>query len=82
VIDHETYKAVHLVGNLAINRGENWPFESVIADLVERGVDEKHAWRELHSATANSTAISYLQMGRPETIIIHPDEGFEDDINT
>lgn len=27
----------------------------------------------------NSTAISYLQMGCPETIVVHPDEGFRDE---
>ncbi|MER5173826.1 CHAT domain-containing protein [Thioclava kandeliae] len=79
LIDHETHRAVHLAGNIAVNSGDDWPFETVITELSNRGVDEKRAWHELRSAMANSTAISYLQMGSPETIIVHPDEGFRDE---
>lgn len=79
LIDQETYLDVHLAGNTAINGDEQWPYETVIAELSRRGVDEKKAWHELRSATANSTAISYLQMGCPETIIVHPDEDFRDE---
>ncbi|WP_176086272.1 CHAT domain-containing protein [Martelella sp. HB161492] len=79
LIDQETYRAVHLAGNLAINGGDQWPYETVVAELSDRGIDEKRAWHELRSAIANSTAISYLQMGCPETIIVHPDDGFRDE---
>lgn len=79
MIDHETYVDVHLAGNMAINGGADWPFEVVISKLVELGVDEGLAKRELFAATANSTAISYLHLGRPETVIVHPNEEFADD---
>lgn len=79
LIDPETYEAVHLAGNMAINGGDEWPYETVVTELSNRGVDERRAWHELRSAMANSTAISYLQMGSPETIIVHPDEGFRDE---
>lgn len=79
MIDDEMYKAIHVSGNMAINGGDHWPFETVVADLVERGIDEKRAWHELRSAAANSTAISYIQMGRPETIIVHPNQRFSDE---
>ncbi len=79
IIDHDLCKKVHVKGNMQINGGKEWPFEKVIASLVDCGVDEKLAWRELQAATVNSTAISYLQLGRPETIIIHPDDGFPHD---
>lgn len=79
LIDHENYKAVHLAGNMAINGSDQWPYEKVVTELSKRGIDEKRAWHELRSAMVNSTAISYLQMGRPETIIVHPDEGFRDE---
>lgn len=79
LIDHKTYRAVHLAGNMAINGGDEWPYETVITELSNRGVDKKRAWHELRSAMANSTAISYLQMGCPETIIVHPNEGFRDE---
>ena len=78
IINSEAYHTIHLAGNMAINGGDEWPFETVIESLVEHGVDERLAWRELHAATANSTAISYLQLGRPETVIIHPNAGFAD----
>lgn len=74
-IDRNVYKLAHLHGNMSINTGQDSPFEDVIAFLMEHDVDEKLAKRVLRLATANSTAISYLQMGRPETIIVHPDEG-------
>lgn len=79
LIDHVTYKAIHVAGNMAINGRDDWPYETVITALSKHGVDEKRAWHELRSAVANSTAISYLQMGCPETIIVHPDEGFRDE---
>lgn len=76
IIDRKAYEAVHLSGNMAINSHEAWPFEVVIAELTKHGVDEQLAWRELVGAVANSTAISYLQLGRPETIMVHPEDGF------
>jgi len=79
MIDHEAYLAVHESGNLYINSVNDWPFEKVVSLLAEHGVDEKSAWRELRTSTANSTAISYLHLGRPETIIVHPDAGFRDE---
>jgi hypothetical protein len=79
IINHDAYHAVHLTGNMAINGLKDWPFETVIAKLADYGVDEKLAWRELRSATANSTAVSYLQIGRPETIIVHPEGGFPEE---
>ena len=82
IIDSEGYRKIHLAGNMSINSGEEWPFEKVISDLVEYGVDEKRASHELRSAVANSTAISYIQMGRPETIIVHPNEGFKEEVLT
>jgi hypothetical protein len=79
IIDRDAYESVHIAGNMAINGGENWPFEQVTESLLEHGVDERLAWRELHAATANSTAISYLQLGHPETAIVHPDELFAEE---
>lgn len=74
LIGDEAYNELHLVGSTAISSAAKWPFEAVIDDLVIRGIEEKRAWHELRSALSKSTAISYIQMGRPETIIIHPDD--------
>jgi hypothetical protein len=79
IIDPDAYRAVHVVGNLAINGLKDWPFEVIVSKLAEYGVEERTAWRQLAAATANSTAISYLQVGRPETIIVHPDKGFPEE---
>jgi hypothetical protein len=79
MIDHAAYRDVHLAGNMAINSLDDWPFEAVISELKKIGIEEKAAWRELHAATANSTAISYLQLGRPETIMVHSLEDYPKD---
>jgi len=79
VIDSAAYKEVHAAGNIAINALRDWPFEEVVGDLHRRGLDENMLWHELLGAAANSTAISYLQTGRPETIIVHPDEPFTEE---
>lgn len=80
LIDRDAYRAIHVAGNMAINGGDDWPYETIVKELSRHGVDEKRAWHELRSAAANSTAISYLSMGCPETIIVHPDEGFRDEV--
>lgn len=80
IIDHNGYQRIHLEGNIAINSGADWPFDIVIAKLVEEGIEEGLVLKELCSAAANSTAISYLHLGRPETIIIHPSEEFRKEI--
>lgn len=72
-LDDHKYHDIHLAGNVAINGGHPWPFEAVVEKLEELGLDRKRMLHELRSAAANSTAISYLQLGRSESIIIHPD---------
>jgi hypothetical protein len=79
LLDDQGYNTVHLAGNMSINTNQEWPFDTVIAEITKLGIDEKRAWVELQSAVANSTALSYIQLGRPETIIVHPDNGFVDE---
>ena len=74
ILDHQKYNEIHVAGNMAINSGHPWPFEAILDSLVGLGLDRKRMFHELRSAAASSTAISYLQLGRPESIIIHPDE--------
>ncbi|MGM5000124.1 CHAT domain-containing protein [Tardiphaga sp. 538_B7_N1_4] len=64
-IDDETYKKVHVDGNFAINGGHPDPFGVVIKKLEELGVTGLAL--DLESAVANSSVISYLQIGRPAT---------------
>jgi hypothetical protein len=70
LIDESMYEDVHTRGNYAINGGHEDPFGEVISVLSELGVDERKTRHSLEHAVANSSAISYLHVGRPETIII------------
>lgn len=74
IIDNEIYQSVHMDGNMAINGHFDWPFEVILSSLTERGVDGAVSRRELSGAIANSPSISYIQLGRPETILVHPDD--------
>lgn len=77
LIDAKTYRDVHFDGNTLINSGAHlWPFEEIIDGLSKWGIDQSMGYRELRTATANSTVIGYLQLGRPETVIIHSTEAF------
>ena len=66
---------VQLKGTEAINGLAPDPWEIVIAELVKLGIEEATVRRELRQSTANSSAISYLNIGRPETILVNTVEG-------
>lgn len=69
-ITKETYLNIHQAGNTAINAGAPDPFGLVVDALADAGLERAAALHELEFATANSSAISYLHVGRPETILI------------
>ena len=69
-IDEETYERIHMHGNTAINGHAPDPFGVVISRSGEIGLSKKSPELELEIAVANSSVISYLQVGRPETILI------------
>jgi hypothetical protein len=69
-ITRETYMRVHKDGNMAINNGAPDPFAVVVDALVETGLDRADVLKELEFTVANSSTISYLHVGRPETILI------------
>ena len=60
--------AIHEQGNIWINTPEPDSFERVNQLLMERGLDRNRLQSERDIAIANSSFISYLQIGRPETI--------------
>ena len=66
---------VQLKGTQAINGLAPDPWETVVAELVKLGIEEATVRRELRQATANSSAVSYLNIGRPETILVDTVEG-------
>ncbi|QSB44019.1 CHAT domain-containing protein [Tsuneonella flava] len=47
------------------------PFANVQAEMAKWGLPMAEIEREIHSALASSSTISYLHLGRPETIIIN-----------
>ncbi len=69
-ITEQDYREVHMAGNMAINSFEPAPFETVLTKLEELGKSKDQLRYELELAISQSSAISYLQIGRPETIII------------
>lgn len=73
LIDEAVYFDVHEKGNFAINSLQVWPFEAIIELLREHGVEIERASRELRTSAALSSATKYIQLGRPETLLIHPD---------
>ncbi|MCZ8311028.1 MAG: CHAT domain-containing protein [Magnetospirillum sp.] len=69
-ITHATYISVHNDGNMAINSGVSDPFAVVVDTLANTGLDRVSILKDLESAIAVSSVISYLHVGRPETILI------------
>ncbi|NLS20322.1 hypothetical protein HGP16_27715 [Rhizobium sp. P40RR-XXII] len=70
LIDQEAYFHIHMEGNLAINGGAPSPFEDVIDLLETAGLSREGAKAKLDMALANSDVLSYVNIGRPETILI------------
>jgi len=50
------------------------PFHHLRLALIEKGIPEDRLDREIHVAIASSSTISYLHLGRPETIYINTAE--------
>ena len=73
-IDHKIYVDVHERGNYAINSDAEDPFQEVANMLVAHGVEEGKIKNEMEMAVANSSVISYLNIGRPETILIDTEQ--------
>ena len=63
------------MGTQAINGLAADPWEIVVTELLKLGMEEATVRRELRQATANSSAISYINIGRPETILVDTVEG-------
>lgn len=70
IIDEATYVTVHQRGNFAINGGSSRPFEDVLDLLVQNGRRRELLKTCLDTAIANSSALAYLNLGRPETILL------------
>lgn len=53
------------------------PFSHIRQALLEYGISESRLDREIHTAIAASSTISYLHLGRPETILINSVENLK-----
>lgn len=70
-IDFERF---HLLANRLNNGDSDDPFRDLQDYLIEYGIPEDRLAQEVHAAIAASSTISYLHLGRPETILINTEE--------
>lgn len=71
-LSEEQYRQVHEDANNWVNLPTSDPFERLHNHLVSLGIKEDDLLQERDIAVANSSAISYLQVGRPELLHIVP----------
>jgi hypothetical protein len=69
-IDEDAYVRVHSEGNNAINGRADDPFGVVFDELEKIGLTKASLKLDLEAAVANSSALSYLLIGRAATIDI------------
>lgn len=74
LISEESYIEIHQLGNQAINGMSDTPFEDVLDLLEKAGVTKEVVRTRLELAIANSSVLAYLNIGRPETILIDSEE--------
>ena len=78
LIDRSIYMDVHTKGNMVINAYVENAFEQVLNALIKQGLEPSIVKNELEIAVANSSVISYLNIGRPETILIGSEQVFRE----
>jgi hypothetical protein len=61
-----------------IDSGIDAPLDQVRKALIEYGIAEETLDKETHNAIAASSTISYLHLGRPETILINTHENLRE----
>ncbi len=77
LISDDVYREIHYLGNMAINTGAPDPFEDVMSALTEKGVPEETLRIDFGMALANSSVLAYINVGRPETIMVDVRERFD-----
>ncbi|WP_300530154.1 hypothetical protein [Maricaulis sp.] len=74
LISEPQYRDIGLYGNQAINSLQPAPFDLIIDQAAQMiGQDEAAIRKLFNISLACSSAISYVHLGRPETILIHPE---------
>ena len=74
LLDTAAYTSIHTDANMAINDGVEDPFAKLLDWVEVAGVNRDAAIRELRLTVATTTPISYLHLGRPETILVDTPE--------
>ena len=74
MLDKDAFDALHLLSSQLQIDATPRSFDVLREALVEHGVDADRLDREIHTALATSSTISYVHMGRPETILINSEE--------
>jgi hypothetical protein len=77
LIHQGQYEEIHTDGNAWINSAHPDPFGMVMSRLEALGLAKRELVSTLELSVANSSVISYLQIGRPETILIDQRERIE-----
>jgi len=70
LINSELYQDIGSRGNAAINGEHEDPFVAILQMYEESGVPRGDLDRLFELTIANSSVISYLHLGRPETILV------------
>ena len=74
LIAHEHFLGMSMQMHHLADLNVDDPFSKIRQILVEYGISESRLDREIHCAIAASSTISYLHLGRPETILVNSDE--------
>jgi hypothetical protein len=69
-LDEPNWMRVSEIASLAVDGFAPDPYQDVFDALANRGLQRDLVWNEWAKAVAQSSAISYLNMGRPETIML------------
>jgi len=77
LVHKDAYEALLLEGNMLVNGLVSEPFAHMIATVTRRGVSENLAKMLFRTAVATSTAISYVQLGRPEVLVFDEPDRFD-----
>lgn len=73
LIDKAKFVSIHEYGNGLINTNFDSPFKLIIERAAdETDIEPKELFLQFEIAIAHSSTISYVHLGRPETILIHP----------
>jgi hypothetical protein len=74
LLSQEQFEKLHLLSSRLQNGRHPDPFSELRQAIIREGVEAARLDNEIHTALANSSTISYLHLGRPETILITTEE--------